>query len=89
MSAQETIMRTLLPSTLLLGALLAACGGGNHDDVALTPPPSTPVGGTAAADMFTTQIAGLVASASDDAEPADVDDTAATMPENAEPRALP
>ena len=85
-------MRTLLllPSALLLGALLAACGGGSHDDsVAMTPPPPAPGGGTAAADPFTIQVAGLVASAPDDAEPAAVDDTAATMPEATEPQALP
>jgi hypothetical protein len=80
----------LLPSALLLGALLAACGGGSHDDsVAMTPPPPAPGGGTAAADPFTIQVAGLVASAPDDAEPAAVDDTAATMPEATEPQALP
>ena len=81
-------MRKLLPFMLLLGALLAACGGG-HEDVAMTPPPPTPVGGTTAADPFTIQAAGLVANAPDDAEPAAVDDTAATMPEATEPQALP
>jgi hypothetical protein len=86
-------MRTLLllPSALLLGTLLAACGGGDHrnDAAAMTPPPPAPGGGTAAADPFTIQVAGLVASAPDDAEPAAVDDTAATMPEASEPQALP
>jgi hypothetical protein len=75
---------------LLLGALLAACGGSDHDDsVATTPPPPPTSGsGTPATDKFTIQIASLVASASDDAEPAAVDDTAATMPEDTEPQAV-
>jgi hypothetical protein len=55
----------------------------------MTPPPPAPGGGTAAADPFTIQVAGLVASASDDTEPAAVDDSAATMPETTEPQALP
>ena len=81
-------MRKLLPSMLLLGAALAACGGGHHDGDAMTPPPPAPGGGTTAADPFTIQVAGLVASAPDDTEPAAVDDTAATMPEASEPQAL-
>jgi hypothetical protein len=77
----------------MLGALLAACGGSDRDDsVAMTPPPPPPPasgGGAPPTDKFTVQVASLAASASDEAEPAAVDDTAATMPEDTEPQAVP
>ena len=85
-------MRTLLPSMVMLGALLAGCGGSNHDDgVAMSPPPPPPTagGGAPAADKFTAQVASLAAGASDDAEPAALDESAAALPEDTEPQAVP
>ena len=70
-------------------ALLSACGGHDHDDMAQTPPPPPPAtggnSGPAAPDAFTTQVTAVAAVQPDDAEPAALDASEPTMPENTEP----
>ena len=76
---------SLLPLPLLL--VLAACGGSDHLASIVAPAP-TPTG-TAAADIFTTNVAALVQSAPDDTEPVALDAYTATMPEDTEPVPVP
>jgi hypothetical protein len=69
-------------------ALLSACGGHDHHDMAAQtplPPATGGNGGPAAQDPFTTQVAAVAAAQPDEAEPAALDASAPTMPENTEP----
>jgi hypothetical protein len=82
-----------MKTSALLGAILfaglTACGGSDHDDRSPAPPvpPPPPVAGDAP-DQFVVQVAGVAATAPDDAEPAALDASAPTMPENTEPAPL-
>jgi hypothetical protein len=65
--------------SLMLAVLLAGCGGG------ATAPQAGPV---LAGEVFNAQVAAVVATAHEDAEPESVDTIVATAPEDAEPAAL-
>lgn len=67
-------------SSLILAVLLAGCGSGTF--IPEPEPPAPPV------DAFYARVSAVVATASEDAEPASIDAIVATTPEDSEPVAL-
>jgi hypothetical protein len=85
----SALLGAILPAAILLGGL-TACGGSDHDDRPPAPPVSTPPPvAVDAPDPFVVQVASVAASSPDDAEPAALDASAPTMPENTEPAPVP
>ncbi|WP_156895553.1 hypothetical protein [Massilia putida] len=81
-------MKRIFTMSLVLG-LVSACGGG-HDDAqppvaAQAPAPMPTPGGSAGPDKFAAQVASVVATSSDDAEAALLDDGPPSVPDDTEP----
>lgn len=77
---------SFLPGILLVAGL-AACGGSDHDQGAASPGAPPPVGADTS-DKFLSQVASVAAASSDGTEPAGLDDSPPTMPDNTEPAPL-
>ncbi|WP_395058715.1 hypothetical protein [Polaromonas sp.] len=80
-------------SALVLAAVgsLSACGGGGGDGVGQGGGPASGAASGAACngDSFFCAVLAVIATSSDDKDPADITAIAATSPEAAEPTALP
>ena len=72
--------------TLIAALLLAGCGSGGGGDTTMPPAEPTPPAPTI--DAFFAAVSGAVSAAPDEAEAANVDALAATVPEDSDPSSL-